>query len=267
MLADSKILSYAETFLLFSQFIGVRQMIFSNKLKPSEWLPYVEGAAREHHHAQRAVESWMNGVADVGSRKWKEDYNPGLSAPRNRNWNNPLAVRDESKPNLYDFFDNQEKANNFVSQAIAKVGKPKMHVNHWRTYTAALMNQDVSHLALNLAFLSWVRTMASQIHCNRNGIHGGTYEPYLKSLEAIDHYMGVFDDTERFHRNLVINDIYSNNVDLTDGDAKKHVDLVLYERVNRFPILFEKMLAECSSLLPFIVGESAEMDISSFGLI
>ena len=65
----------------------------------------------------------------------------------------------------------------------------------------------------------------------------------------------------------MINDIYSNNVDLTDGDAKKHVDLVLYERVNRFPIFFEKMLAECSSLLPFIVGESAEMDISSFGLI
>ena len=242
-------------------------MVFSNKLKPSEWLPFVEGAALAHYHAQRAVESWMNGVAMVDTRKWNEDYNPGLTSPRNRNWNNPLAVRDESKPSLYDFFDNQEKANNFVSQAIAKVGKPKMHVNHWRTYTAALMNQDVSHLALNLAFLSWVRTMASEIHCDRNQIHGGTYEPYVKSLEAIDHYMGVFDDTERFHRTLLIGDIYNNNVDLTEGDAKRHVDLVLHQQVSNFSVITEKVLDECSSLLPWVSGESTEMDISSFNFV
>ena len=239
-------------------------MIFSTKLRPSEWSHFVEGAALSHYHAQRAVESWMNGVALLDTRKSNENYSPSLSAPRNRNWNNPLAARDESKPNLYDFFDQMEKANNFVSQAIARVGNPKMHVNYWRTYTAALMNQDVSHLALNLVFLHWVRNMASLIHCDRNQIHGGTYEPYVTSLKAIDNYMSVFDATERFHRSLLIGDIYENNLNLTEGDAKRHVDLVLYERVNQFPIIVEKLQQECRSLLPWIVGDSTEVNISSF---
>ena len=240
-------------------------MIFSNKLEPKQWWPFVEAAALEHDLAERAVESWMNGVSMVGSLSWQEDYNPGLSAPRNRNWNNPLASRDESKPSLYDFIVHQENATNLVSQAIAKIGNPRMHVNHWRTYTAALMNQDVCHFALQLAFLYWVRIMGSEIYCDQNRIHGGTYKPYLESLEAIDRYTEVFNEEKDFHLSLRFgSDITNNRIDLTDSDLIRHVDLVMYERVNRYPIIIQKLQQECNSLLPFVAGESSEMDISSF---
>lgn len=240
-------------------------MIFSNKLEPNQWWPFVEAAAREHSLAERAVESWMNGVAMFRPSSWKEDYNPGLSSPRNRQWNSLTATRDESKPSLYDFVAHQDNAANLVAQAIAKTGKPKMHVNHWRTYTAALMNQDVCHLALHLTFLHWVRIMGIEIYCDRNNIHGGTYKPYQESLNAIEHYMEVFQEESSFHLDLRFGkDVSNNHIDLTESDLIVHVDLIMYERVNLYPVIIEKLQRECSSLLPFVAGESLEMDISSF---
>jgi len=243
-------------------------MVFSNKLKPSEWLPFVEGAALEHRYAEHALESWMIGVWTVDKSKWNQDYSPQLSVPRHVGWMNTLPGGDESKPNLYDFFNYQGKADNFVSQAIGKAGKPKLHVNHWRTYTAALMNQDVVHLALNLVFLQWVRSMASLIHCDQNNIHSATYAPYQKTLRAIEHYKEVFADENKFYDSLRFGrDIKNNNIDLTESTLIRHFDLDMHDRVKRFPLIVEKLQEECSSLLPWISGESSDMDISSFSLV
>ena len=240
--------------------------LFSNKLKPNEWLSFVEGAVLEHGYARQSLNSWMNGVDIlVGSWGLEEKYSPLLSVPSK--WSHDHRDYNPTPPetNLYDFFNHQEKANDFISQAISRIGEPKLLVNHWRTYTAALMNQEVMHATLTLVFLYQVRFMASGIYCSRNKIDGRTFEPRLKAIEGVERFMEIFYDERSFYASLRSgNDIWGNRVDLTDGDLIRHFDLVMYERVNTFPRLAEKIQADCSSLLPWVLGESTEIDLSSF---
>lgn len=235
-------------------------------MKPKQWLTFVEGAALEHGYARHALVSWLNGV-DLEIAKWKleEEYSPLLSITPVPDWRNPLESRDLSKPNLYDFLDHQEKANDFISRAISKVGEPELNANHWRTYTAALMNQDVSHYALTLVFLNQVRYMASMLHCTRNKIHGENYEPRLKALEELERFMAVFDTERNYYIDLKLSgDVSRNSVDLTNNDLIRHADIVMYGYANGFPRLIEEFQPECSSLLPWVLGESSEIDLSSF---
>ena len=240
--------------------------IFSNKLAPKVWLPFVEGAALEHGYARQSLGSWMSGV-DVVMGSWglEEKYSPLLSLPSKWSRDGLNYNPNPSETNLHDFFNHQEKANDFVSQAIEKVGKPKLLANHWRTYTAALMNQDVTHYALILIFLYRVRYMASTLYCSRHDIDGRTFEPRLKALERMDRFIEVFDEERYFYAGLRVgNDVWSNGLDLTDSELIRHFDLVMYERIKTFPMLVEKIQGECSSLLPWVLGESTEMDLSSF---
>jgi len=226
--------------------------LLSKKLEQDEWLSFVKSAHSEHALARQSLDTWINEVdLLIVSRKLEEDYNPSLGTPL---W----------LTNLKYFFTHLEKAKHLMNNAISRVGMPKLHVNHVRTYTAFSMNEDVSHWALTLVFLLKVRDIASRIYCSRNDIDEKTFEPSLRAAKGNSVYLAVFDARVEFYSVLLSgNDVASKNKDLSEGDLIRRVD-ELQVIAESLPRLIDKFLTESSSFLPWILGESPEIDLSSF---